>query len=597
MKTSHLLIAVCTALLALYTSCSDTQLPVDHNETPQGTPVTLTAIRKNMEQTRLAHAYDAITKGMGITWTTDDAFMLYGVDNGTREKFTLNGGENTGEANFSGMLPSGANSFNAFYPFSKAENKTWEQCEFNITGQVQNGDGSTAHLSAYNYMTLYNPTEVVAATISSQSLVFRHEVAIFRIEVTLPGKYIPTHLTLETTVDVSAPTKYGFVTVREARNGAMKELNRTVTLELKNIPKTDTFVAYMAMLPSTLKDNITYRVLCDGPTPVVCTLVAPITGSWSYIAGRVYHAEISPDIDMQASPGLFSSSIEGVPWTEGSGNSSADPYQITSAAQLKYLVDQVAGGNNYFGNYFRLDTDIHVTAAEWTPIGSSATMFQGKFNGNNRTISGVLQGNSKYFGFFGQISGAEITNLHISADVRTTSTSALVIGGIVGDCSDSNLIKGCSNSGTISVSNSGSVEYLAGGIAGVFNNGTLDDCSNSGTVALATNGNGYAGGIVGQVMSGGKVIRCDNSGAVSANWLLSDLIICRVGGIVAANFGVLHQNTNAGAASSNANNNSTGGLVGLNRGTVYPCNTSIGNPNTWIHGGNLMEAVDDSSQH
>jgi hypothetical protein len=67
----------------------------------------------------------------------------------------------------------------------------------------------------------------------------------------------------------------------------------------------------------------------------------------------------------------------------GGGNGTqASPYQINNARQLKKLVDE---GNAY--GYFKLNTDIEVTAYEWIPIG----YFRGTFDGGGHTISGTMR--------------------------------------------------------------------------------------------------------------------------------------------------------------------------------------------------------------
>lgn len=67
----------------------------------------------------------------------------------------------------------------------------------------------------------------------------------------------------------------------------------------------------------------------------------------------------------------------------GSGTS-ADPYIITTAAQL---ADIPTFGMSAF---YKLENDIDLSSyGNWTPIGSSGTPFKGVFDGNKHEITGL----------------------------------------------------------------------------------------------------------------------------------------------------------------------------------------------------------------
>ena len=95
-------------------------------------------------------------------------------------------------------------------------------------------------------------------------------------------------------------------------------------------------------------------------------------------------------------------------------------YHIQNGEGLKWLAEQVNGGNSFAGTEFVLDGDIDFTAttraaAELTPIGTSAHSFSGKFDGQGYTISNFqITAQEGHAGLFGYITlGGPIKNLTV----------------------------------------------------------------------------------------------------------------------------------------------------------------------------------------
>ncbi|MGN0182665.1 MAG: hypothetical protein ACI4DP_09715, partial [Candidatus Ornithomonoglobus sp.] len=102
---------------------------------------------------------------------------------------------------------------------------------------------------------------------------------------------------------------------------------------------------------------------------------------------------------------------------------------ISAAQDLKDFADDVNIGNTYACKTVVLDNDIDLSqicgedingeTVSWTPIGAE-TIFDGTFNGNGHTISGLYI-NSKYvnlagvFGFCGE--NSQIVNLTVEGSV------------------------------------------------------------------------------------------------------------------------------------------------------------------------------------
>ena len=69
-------------------------------------------------------------------------------------------------------------------------------------------------------------------------------------------------------------------------------------------------------------------------------------------------------------------------WTNGTGTAN-DPYLIESAANLRYLVDNIASYNT---KCFKQTVDIDLDYNPWTPLGNNTNPFKGTFDGAGHTI-------------------------------------------------------------------------------------------------------------------------------------------------------------------------------------------------------------------
>ena len=143
-----------------------------------------------------------------------------------------------------------------------------------------------------------------------------------------------------------------------------------------------------------------------------------------------------------------------IPWT-GSGNNANDPYVIIYASQLDLLSDNLRNGvSTYSGKFFRLDADItYLHDTDWddatstehnfNAIGISASNgnFQGTFDGNGKTISGIriYMPYDECQGLFGYVSSGTVKNVTLR-DARITGKQNS--GGIIG-YSASNTIDNC----------------------------------------------------------------------------------------------------------------------------------------------------------
>ncbi len=301
--------------------------------------------------------------------------------------------------------------------------------------------------------------------------------------------------------------------------------------------------------------------LCGGPNNFV--LIDSFVINKTYISPyfdyeNVIFGGTKPHVLGCASPDLFeqSSVWDGsvaTSFESGSGTED-DPYIISNAAQLAYLSDSVYEGNSYRGKFIELSADIILndvtldywfkTAREWYSIGGESHPFEGSFNGNGYTVSGVYFSRS-YFnqnGLFGYIGrDAVIENVTCECYLTVYAESAAICGynagGKIIGCNakgyvdafemsglvcgvNEGTVKGCQAEGTVS---GGSV---LGGICG-YNAGEISECKNESSIASYSFG---CAGISGA--NEGSVSDCYNTGDVTANILTAGIVGESFGGSV-----------------------------------------------------------------
>jgi len=172
-----------------------------------------------------------------------------------------------------------------------------------------------------------------------------------------------------------------------------------------------------------------------------------------------------------------------------------DPYLIASFENLKWISENDASWASHFLQTADIDASITSNAcynagAGWSPIGNDGVNYQGAYNGDGHTISGLFINRSGGFGqgLFGIIATATISSLGvIDADI----TDSYYIGVLVGYPWNST-ITSCYSSGTIEG------EQMVGGLIGYSENSTLNSCFNTAVVK----GDYFVGGLFGYAYAG-----------------------------------------------------------------------------------------------
>ena len=192
----------------------------------------------------------------------------------------------------------------------------------------------------------------------------------------------------------------------------------------------------------------------------------------------------------------FNSITVALPW--GGSGTQADPYVIARAAQLDYMATRVNadyGDDNFSGKYFVLADDITYShTIDWntysgassakennfTPIGRYGRSFQGHFDGQGHTISGIrvwteytlTDNTNESLGLFGFVSGGSVSNVVLrDANIRGLKN----LGGIVGYLSGGS-VTGCTLYQVLVGSHAKSNMATGMGIVAGYVGGTVTDC-------------------------------------------------------------------------------------------------------------------------
>ena len=189
-------------------------------------------------------------------------------------------------------------------------------------------------------------------------------------------------------------------------------------------------------------------------------------------------------------------------WSEGAGTES-DPYIISSTADLDLLATRVNDGEDFYGTYFKLGSDItytggSATESNYTAIGNSEIQFMGTFDGDGHTIKGIriyrsgtddADNNQGLFGW----SGGTIKNVTL-ADANITGFN--YVAGIVG--LNYGIIENCHVESDVTIGAVQSSAYGHGGIAGSnFYDTSISHCTSAVTLTPVSGGTCF-GGIAGK---------------------------------------------------------------------------------------------------
>ncbi len=206
---------------------------------------------------------------------------------------------------------------------------------------------------------------------------------------------------------------------------------------------------------------------------------------------------------MLTSFGAWAGTSTHFPIYGGDEGTEAKPYQIKSATDLNYLAEDVNNGTTYQDCYFKVTAPITYTYTNawnvdveennFTAIGTWSKPFQGIFDGNHQTISGIriYKDNNNvatddYLGLFGWIEGNAVVKDVILEDARITGLEC--VAGIVGFMKNAT-VSGCIAGNNVAIHTKADLQagmYSHGGIVGDCDNGTISGCFSAATLTIAS---------------------------------------------------------------------------------------------------------------
>ncbi len=274
-------------------------------------------------------------------------------------------------------------------------------------------------------------------------------------------------------------------------------------------------------------------------------------------------------------------------------------YDIANGGNLYWFAKQVNDGNRSIYGELTADIVVNETVLNadgtlkgdgsdlraWTPAGySRALSFNGKFNGNDHTISGLYySGDGEYVGLFGCVRDGRIENVGVVDSYFSTTSKFANMGAVAG------YLYNAGNSEIINCYNAGAVYgYNAvGGVVGFGQGGTVTGCYNTGWVSS----NDRVGGVVGNAENT-MIANCYNTGRLQASCLYA-------GGVVGRYFHkdgsvVLSNCYNTGDVVNTKSYGSAGGVVGNCATHMADC-YSIGSVSAASHAGGLAGLLNGTS--
>ena len=376
-------------------------------------------------------------------------------------------------------------SFTAIYPgnYETAEalgNRSY-------TGQVQKGNGSTAHLQL-------NAMATGLSDISNIS--FADAGAKLNGAVKLYVK-MPEYVTSPTEVSLSAASDIFFTD----NAGSAKSSSLGLSLENVDISADHIFTAYLmsSWTEASIKagTKLTLTVKAEG---VSIKKSFTVEKSVNLAGGHLNTIQLNAEN-----------------WNtvlEGAGTES-DPYRLSATRDLLAMKAALVKGQM---TYFKLMNDIDMSSIEnWDPLNPNDPYDLGiVFDGGGHSLKNLKSKGQVYSSFFGVLYGKCYNVKFVDAEIVSASNSgAGIIGGYIGTGGKPAIVSEVEASGIITCNGKG---QSVGGLGGNAREATIENCTVNVTVSNPM-GDGVkrtaTGGIVGKTIdSAVKIKNCIVRGVV-----------------------------------------------------------------------------------
>lgn len=376
-------------------------------------------------------------------------------------------------------------SFTAIYPgnYETAEalgNRSY-------TGQVQKGNGSTAHLQL-------NAMATGLSDISNIS--FADAGAKLNGAVKLYVK-MPEYVTSPTEVSLSAASDIFFTD----NAGSAKSSSLGLSLENVDISADHIFTAYLmsSWTEASIKagTKLTLTVKAEG---VSIKKSFTVEKSVNLAGGHLNTIQLNAEN-----------------WNtvlEGAGTES-DPYRLSATRDLLAMKAALVKGHM---TYFKLMNDIDMSSIEnWDPLNPDEPYDLGiVFDGGGHSLKNLKSKEKHYSSFFGVLYGKCYNVKFVDAEIVSASNSgAGIIGGYIGTGGKPAIVSEVEASGIITCNGKG---QSVGGLGGNAREATIENCTVNVTVSNPM-GDGVkrtaTGGVVGKTIdSAVKIKNCIVRGVV-----------------------------------------------------------------------------------
>ena len=379
-------------------------------------------------------------------------------------------------------------SFTAIYPgnYETAEalgNRSY-------TGQVQTGNGSTAHLQL-------NAIAVGLSDISNIS--FADAGAKLNGAVKLYVK-MPENVTSPKEVSLSSDSDIFFTD----NAGSAKSNSLGLSLENVDISADHIFTAYLmsSWKEASIKagTKLTLTVKAEG---VSIKKSFSIKNSVNLAGGHLNIIQLNAEN-----------------WNtvlEGAGTES-DPYRLSTTRDLLAMKPALVGGQM---TYFKLMNDIDMSSIEnWDPLNPDSPYdLEIDFDGGGYSLKNLKSKGKTYSSFFGVLYGKCHNVKFVDAEIVSEEQSgAGIIGGYIGTKGKPAIVSGVEASGTVTCNGK---KQPVGGLAGNTRESTIENCTVNVTVSnpMGAGSNrdnrNMAGGIVGKTTGADvKIKNCVVRGSV-----------------------------------------------------------------------------------
>lgn len=468
----------------------------NHVNDGQNNRITITASLPDELVTKVK--FEAGASVIKPSWEQTDVIRIIS-ETGKSETYSIK--EINGKtATFEGNELEGT-SFTAIYPgnYETAEalgNRSY-------TGQVQTGNGSTAHLQL----------NAMAAGLSDISNIsFADAGAKLNGAVKLYVK-LPEYVTRPKEVSLSAASDVFFTD----NAGTAKSSSLGLSLENVDISVDHIFTAYLmsSWTEATIEagTELTLTVKAEG---VSIKKSFSIKNNVNLAGGHLNTIQLNAE--------NWNTALEGA-------GTESDPYKLSSTRDLLAMKPALVKGQM---TYFKMMNDIDMSSIEnWDPLNPDDPYDLGiVFDGGGHSLKNLKSKEKHYSSFFGVLYGKCYNVKFVDAEIVSASNSgAGIIGGYIGTGGKPAIVSGVEASGI--VTNAGKGQSV-GGLGGNAREATIENCTVNVTVSnpMGDGTNRTAtGGVVGKTM--GSAVKIKN---------------CVVRGIVETTKGI--------------NNTYTGGVVG-----------------------------------